>query len=64
VVANHLSSSPEEWIAYFNTSRSGTHSNQWVIIDSKRTKMTSGMVLFFEEAFSLSATIDMTQELL
>lgn len=52
LVANHLSSTPEEWVSYFNTSRSGTHNNQWIIVDSKRIKQTTAIVLFFEEAFS------------
>jgi hypothetical protein len=64
VVANHLSRSADEWINYFLMWRSGTHNNQWVIIDPSKIGQTSGLVVFFEEAFSLFHTIDMTDVLM
>ena len=47
LVANHLASSISEWIQIFNTFRSGTHNNQWILIDP--SKVTSGkeIVIFF-----------------
>lgn len=63
LVANHLAGNASEWINYFLMSRSGTHNNQWVIIDPKQRYKDTDMVLFFEEAFSLYSTIDMTSTL-
>jgi hypothetical protein len=64
VVANHLSLTPDQWITYFNTSRSGTHNNQWFIVDPTALKEGKGAVVVFEEGFSASVRIDMTSELL
>ena len=36
LVANQLSTTAEEWIKYFTTQRSGTHNNQWIIIDPSK----------------------------
>ena len=33
LVANHLSNNADEWIKHFSTARSGTHNNQWIVID-------------------------------
>lgn len=43
--------------------RSGTHNNQWVLIDPSKVGKQEGLVVFFEEAFSLSHKIDMTATL-
>jgi len=40
VVANHLSNNISEWVKYFNTSRSGTHNNQWVLVDPSKLDQT------------------------
>lgn len=52
LVANHLSHTIEDWITLFNTYRSGTHNNQWVLIDPSRLPAKKGVVVFLEEAFS------------
>jgi hypothetical protein len=38
LVANHLAHNGSEWIKYFVMYRSGTHNNQWVIIDPSKLK--------------------------
>ena len=64
VIANHLSSSLAEWILYFNTERSGTHNNQWLLIDRRRVQTKSNIIWALDEAFSLTETTDMTPYLL
>jgi hypothetical protein len=48
LVANHLASSISDWITLFNTFRSGTHNNQWILIDPHQVPFRSQIVVFFE----------------
>jgi hypothetical protein len=64
LVANHLASSITQWIQIFNTYRSGTHNNQWILIDPRQVDSGKEIVIFFEEAFTLYRIIDMTPDLL
>ena len=48
LVANHLSSNSDEWINYFKTERSGTHNNQWIIIDPSKIEQKEKIIVFFE----------------
>ena len=43
--------------------RSGTHNNQWVIIDPKNLAIKKNAVVYVEEAFSIYEIIDMTDVL-
>lgn len=45
---------------YFLKSRSGTHNNQWVIVDPSKVSTLKDVVTFVEEAFSIYEVIDMT----
>ncbi len=48
----------------FNTYRSGTHNNQWILIDPRQVAAGKEIIFFFEEAFSLYSIVDMTPALL
>lgn len=63
LVANHLAHDNFEWIEYFTKERSGTHNNQWVLINQKNLASKRNVIHFHEEAFSLYATVDMTNNL-
>jgi hypothetical protein len=48
LVANHLATNASHWIDIFNTYRSGTHNNQWILIDPRQIPSKKGIVTFFE----------------
>jgi hypothetical protein len=62
-IAVNLARNGEEWANYFLKSRSGTHNNQWVIVDTTQLKTLKNLVIFVEEAFSIFAVTDMTLSL-
>jgi hypothetical protein len=64
LVANHLSKTISDWISLFNTYRSGTHNNQWILIDPSKVSEKKGIIYFLEEAFSEYRVVDMTPELI
>ena len=61
-IAANLARTGEEWIDYFLKLRSGTHNNQWVVMDKANleNKSFKNVVVFVEEAFSQYDVIDMT----
>ena len=63
-MANHLGGSLSEWVALFNTQRSGTHNNQWILIDKSRVGESENVIWALDEAFSLTDTTDLTPYLL
>lgn len=71
-VANRLSKTPAEWAKNFQFQRSGTHNNQWLIVDynsfrkQRKTmlfKPLKNIVLMIEESFYLFSVTDMTSML-
>ena len=44
--------------------RSGTHNNQWVIIDARNLRTGRDIVTFVEEGFSVFDVIDMTDRMI
>ena len=61
IVANRLARTPSEWAGMFLKFRSGTHNNQWLVIDLglyKRTGRTE--ILMVEEGFDISAVTNFT----
>lgn len=63
-IANNLARNAEEWVEYFSKEQSGTHNNQWMIIDSRNLPLKKGVVVFYEDAFSIFEVTDMTPLLL
>lgn len=61
-IAVNLARSGEEWVDIFLKNRSGTHNNQWVIVDKNQLSQSKfkDVVVFVEEGFSLYDVIDMT----
>ena len=61
-IAMNLARTGQEWVDYFLIQRSGTHNNQWVVIDKHQLpqKVFKNVVIFVEEGFSLYDVIDMT----
>jgi hypothetical protein len=62
-VAANLATNGQEWADYFLKARSGTHNNQWVVVDKYQLSAFKNVVLFVEEAFSMSEVTDMTKML-
>jgi hypothetical protein len=60
-IAVNLAHNASEWADYFLKARSGTHNNQWVIVDPSKVTTLEHIVTFVEEAFSDFAVIDMTK---
>lgn len=61
LVANRLATTASEWADYFLRFRSGTHNNQWMVIDLgkyNRTSMTE--IIMVEEAFDIYAVTNFT----
>ena len=48
---------------YFSTARSGTHNNQWIILNPSNIGKREDLVVYYEEAFSLYKIIDMSGNL-
>lgn len=63
-IAVNLARTADEWADYFLKERSGTHNNQWVIVDPSKITSLKSVVLFVEEGFSQFEVIDMTSTLL
>ena len=59
-IAVHLARTIDEWTDYFLKERSGTHNNQWVIIDPRNVESRKNVVTFVEEGFRVFDVIDMT----
>jgi hypothetical protein len=59
-IACHLARSSDEWLNYFLRDRSGTHNNQWVVVDPKNLHDKKNAVIYVEEAFSIYDIIDAT----
>ena len=64
-IAVNLAKTGSEWVDYFLKERSGTHNNQWIIVDRNQLleQKFKNVVIFVEEAFSLYDVIDMTERL-
>lgn len=61
LVANRLAVTPSEWISLFLQFRSGTHNNQWLVVDLGRYKRSSRTeILMVEEAFDIYAVSNFT----
>jgi hypothetical protein len=45
-IAVNLARNGEEWANYFLKARSGTHNNQWVVVDTTQLKTLTNLVLF------------------
>jgi hypothetical protein len=44
--ASNLARNGQEWISYFSKYNSGTHNNQWVIVDKSQMKSNKNVVVF------------------
>lgn len=71
LVANRVASSGKEWADVFFTNRSGTHNNQWLVLDYTKYDLyknnlsaAEGIMWMVEEYFALESALDVTQELL
>jgi|688.fasta_scaffold184044_2 hypothetical protein len=62
-VAVNLARTGQEWIDYFLRERSGTHNNQWVIVDQAKLSTYKNVVLVVEEGFSQYEILDKTSML-
>ncbi|KAL4446161.1 hypothetical protein ABPG74_021700 [Tetrahymena malaccensis] len=64
-LANRLSSNTTEWAQVFSNYRSGTHNNQWIVVDYNQWRKGSkeNIVWMVEESFYLYKPIDITQQL-
>jgi len=51
-IACNLARTSSEWVDYFLKERSGTHNNQWVIIDEKMLSSKKNAIIFVEDGFS------------
>lgn len=47
-IACHLAKTSDEWLDYFLRLRSGTHNNQWVIVDPKNLDTNKNTVVYVE----------------
>ncbi len=45
-IACHLAKTSDEWLNYFLKDRSGTHNNQWVIVDPKNLASKRNAVIY------------------
>ena len=62
-VASTLAKTGQEWVDYFGKYNSGTHSGQWIVVDKSKDVTDNGMIIFFEQAFSMIRVSDMTERL-
>ncbi len=58
-----MAKTSDEWTNYFLKERSGTHNNQWVIIDPKNLESKKKVVVYLEDAFSIYEISDVSDML-
>ena len=65
-IANRLSQNNQQWIDIFLKMNSGTHNNQWLIIDYKMIEVQSDIISLLEQTANINNKYykDMTGELL
>ena len=59
-IACNLCRNNKEWVEYFLQFRSGTHNNQWIIMDPRELKNKENVITFVEEGYELYEVLDLT----